>query len=263
MHARRRGRGNELDHIVAVGHGIERVGHRPVEAQGLRRAMPVDRMRRASKRRCAERRFVQACTAVGEAAAVAAEHLDVRQQVMAEGDRLRGLQMREARHDGRGILVGALDERFLQVAQHRLDLVDRVAHPQAHIECDLVVARTTRVQAPAGRTDQVGEPRLDVEMDVLELGRELETAGLDFALYLLQATLDRSTVLGREDAARHQHFGMGERARDVLRIQALVETDGGVDLLHDLGGAELVAAAPHRVGAALLHSRSCVLSCHE
>ena len=136
-------------------------------------------MRRAGQRRGAERQFVQPRAAVAQAAAVAAEHLDIGQQMMAEGDRLRRLQMGEARHDGRGVFFGAVDQRRLQVAQHRLQPVDRVAHPQPHIERHLVVARARRVQAAAGRADQVGEPRLDVEMDVLELGRELELAALD------------------------------------------------------------------------------------
>ena len=42
---------------------------------------------------------------------------------------------------------------------------------------------------------------------------------------------------------------MRQRARDILRVKLPVETDGGVDLLHDFGRAELVAASPHRVGA--------------
>ncbi len=178
VHRRERGRGDELHDVVAVGHRIERVGHRPLEAQRLGRLARIDRMRRAGERGRPQRRFVQPRAAIGETATVAAEHLDIGHQVMAEGDGLRRLQMGEARHDGRGIFVGAIDQRGLQVGQHRLQAIDRVAHPQPDIERDLVVARARRVQATAGRTDQVGQPALDVEMDVLELGGELEAAGL-------------------------------------------------------------------------------------
>ena len=264
VHRRERGRGDELHDVVAVGHRVERIGHRAGEAQRLRRPARIDRMRRAGERRGAERRFVQPRAAVGEAAAVAAEHLDIGQQMMAEGDGLRRLQVGEARHDGRGILLGAIDQRRLQVAQHRLQPVDRVAHPQPDIERDLVVARARGVQPAAGRADQLGEPRLDVEMDVLELGRELEAAGLDLLAHLLQPALDGTPVLRRQDSPGDQHVGMGQRARDVLRVEPAVETDGGVDLLHDFRRAELVATAPHGVGAILLrHSRSRVLPCHE
>ena len=149
------------------------------------------------------------------------------------------------------ILIGAVDQRGLQVAQHQLELVDRVAHPQAHIERDLVVARARGVQPPAGRPDDVGQPLLDVEVDVLELGRELELAALDLGLDLGQPALDGAAVLGRQDALGHQHVTVRDGARDILRVEPPVETDGGVDLLHDFRGAELVAAAPHRVGATI------------
>ena len=128
---------------------------------------------------------------------------------MAEGDGLRRLQMGEARHDGRGIFVGAIDQRGLQVGEHRLQAIDRVAHPQPDIERDLVVARARRVQAPAGRADQVGQPALDVEMDVLELGGELEAAGFDLLTHLGQPALDGAAVLGREDALGDQHVAVG------------------------------------------------------
>jgi hypothetical protein len=38
------------------------------------------------------------------------------------------------------MLFGALDQGGLQVAQHRLQPVGRIAHPQPHIERHLVVA---------------------------------------------------------------------------------------------------------------------------
>ena len=45
---------------------------------------------------------------IGKPAAVARRHLDIGQQMMAERDRLRGLQMGEARHHGAGMLQRAL-----------------------------------------------------------------------------------------------------------------------------------------------------------
>ena len=118
---------------------------------------------------------------VGEAAPVAAEHLDVGQQVVAEGDRLGGLQVGVARHDGRGMGLGLTDQRRLQIAQLSVQGVDRLAHPEPEIGRDLVVARARRVQAPGRLADQLLEPRLDVHVDVLERGLELEVAALDFS----------------------------------------------------------------------------------
>ena len=47
---------------------------------------------------------------VGEARAVAPQHLDVGQQVVAEGHRLRRLQVGEARHHGGGVPLRELDQ---------------------------------------------------------------------------------------------------------------------------------------------------------
>ena len=54
--------------------------------------------------------------------------------------------------------------------------VDRVAHPEPEIGRHLVVARARGVQPPGRRADQLGEPRLDIEVDVLVLGAEREGA---------------------------------------------------------------------------------------
>jgi hypothetical protein len=69
-----------------------------------------------------------------------------------------------------------------------------------------------------------------------------------FADDRVQAARDGLGVLRRDDALLGEHGGMGLGAGDVLAPQFLVEVDGGVDLLHDGGGAAAVARAPHPVG---------------
>ena len=97
---------------------------------------------------------------IGEAAAVAPDHLDIGQQVVAEGHRLRRLQMREAGHHGGGVRLGLVDQRRLQVGERRRRGVDRVAHPQAEIGRHLVVARARGVQPPGGSPiSSAGAPR--------------------------------------------------------------------------------------------------------
>ena len=54
-----------------------------------------------------------------------------------------------------------------------------VAHPKPEIGRDLIVARARGVQPPGRRPDQLGEPALDVHMDVLERALEGEFAGFD------------------------------------------------------------------------------------
>ena len=156
-----------------------------------------------------KRRFIEAPATVGEAPAVAADHLDVGQQVMAEGDRLRHLQVGEARHDRGRVLLGPVDERSLQVAAGRVGLVQARAEPEPQVGRHLVVARARGVQPPGGRTDERGEPGLDVHVDVFQRAVEGEAAGLDLVLHPVQAVRDRVGVLLRHDPLLRQHGDVG------------------------------------------------------
>ncbi len=100
--------------------------------------------------------------------------------MMAEGHGLRGLQMGEARHHGSGMLQRAVDQRLLERGQRRVRLVDGVADVEPEIGRDLVVARARGVQPARGGADQLGQPRLDIHMDVLERALEVEIALADF-----------------------------------------------------------------------------------
>ncbi len=84
MRAGERRRGEELDREIAVGDGIERVGRRAGRSRARRRWLAVDRKRGAGERGGAERALVEPPPAIGEPAAVAPDHLDIGQEMMAE-----------------------------------------------------------------------------------------------------------------------------------------------------------------------------------
>ncbi len=129
MHAGQRRRGEEFHREVPVGYGIQRVSRRPVEAERGRSRIAVDRERGAGQRRGAERAFIEAPPAIGETAAVAANHFDIRHQVMAERHRLGDLQVGEARHNRRRVGFRLIEQRRLQRGHRRIDPVDCRAHP--------------------------------------------------------------------------------------------------------------------------------------
>ena len=153
--------------------GVERVRRRPVEAERLRGHVAVDRERRAGERRRAERRFVQPLARIGEAAAVARQHLDIGEEMMAEGHRLRALQMREARHHRVGMRPAPSRRAPLAGARAAASIVvDGVAHPEPEVGRDLVVARARRVQPPGRRRRSARASRASTFMWMSSSARE-------------------------------------------------------------------------------------------
>jgi hypothetical protein len=179
MHRGDRRRGQRLQHEVAIRHGIERIGSRPIESQRFRCHRAVDRKRGAGERAGSERRLVEPAARVSKPTAVARRHLHIREEMVAESDRLSGLQMGQPRHDGRRMGQRLAGERALIGGELLIDTVDRVADPEPEIGCHLVIARTRGVK-PAGRwPDQFGQPRLDVHVNILERALEAKFAALD------------------------------------------------------------------------------------
>lgn len=209
--------------------------------------MAVDREGGARKRRGAQRALVEALTRIADATTIARQHLDIGKQVMAESDRLRRLQVGEARHHRTSVEIGLLGQGELEIGHLLVDGVERVADPEPHIGRDLVIARAPCVQAASGGTDPVLQARLDIHMNVFERAREREAPRLDLALDALESGTDGGHIVLGQDAGLAQHRRMRERASDILPPQALVEIDGGVDLLHDGVGTRGETPTPHAI----------------
>ena len=170
--ARDGGGGQRLEGKVAVGDGIERIGRRPLEAQRLGRHVPVDRERRAGERGRAERALVEPLAGVGKPAAIAGEHLHVGQQMVAEGDGLRRLQMREARHRQVEMRLRLAGERKLQGAERGVGAIEPIAHVELEVGRDLIVARACRVQTARRARRSAPSSRLSTFMCTSSSARE-------------------------------------------------------------------------------------------
>ena len=175
----RRGQGFQGE--VAGRDAVEGIGGGAVEAQGAGGHLPVDGEGGAGQGGGAERALVHPRPGVVEAAGVAAEHLHIGHQVVAEGDRLGRLQMGEAGHQGVGVGLGLVEKSPLKAAKGAGAALAGGADPQAKVERHLIVARARGVQAPGRLADQFGEPRLHVHVDVLEFVAEGKYPGLKLA----------------------------------------------------------------------------------
>jgi hypothetical protein len=69
-------------------------------------------------------------------------------------------------------------ERELKRGETRLDGDDLVPHIELEVGGHLVVARAGGVQLACHGADQLGEPVLHVEVDILKFSRKFEIAGL-------------------------------------------------------------------------------------
>ncbi len=172
--------------------------------------------------------------------------------MVAERHRLGGLKVGEARHHARHMLLGAGDQRALQPGERGIRLVDRIAHPELEIGRDLVVARAGRVEPARGGADQLGEPVLDMHVDVLERRIFGDAATLIFVLDLVEPLLDRVGILLRHDAVGGEHGDVDAAGGDVLAPQALVEPDRGIYRAHERRRPFGEPPAPHGVGVLIL-----------
>ena len=240
VHHAQRGRCCELDGKVAVAHRIQavlaqlRLALGVDHAQGLGDTRTVQRVGGASQCSRPQGQAVGAGADFTHALFVPREHFHIRQQVVRQADGLRHLQMGETGHHGLGVLRRDVHQGALQVLQQFADGVDFIAQPQAHIGRHLVVAAATRVQAFARVAHQLGEPRFDVEVNVLQLQLPLKLAAFNVLGDLLETALDVGQVLSADDALGLQHLGMGQAALDVRSPQALVEKHAGGVALHQL-----------------------------
>ena len=89
-----------------------------------------------------------------------------------------------------GMRERLLGERELKPGEQRVDRVDLVTHIEAEIGRHLIVARSRRMQLAGHRPDQLGEPALDIQMNVLERAGEVEFARLDLGGDLVEAARD-------------------------------------------------------------------------
>ncbi len=167
---------------------------------------------------------------------------------MAESDRLRRLHVGEARHDDGSVLDRLLRERKLKARDLAVEVVDGAANVKPEIGSDLVVARPRRMKLARDRADQLLQPRFHRHVDVFILAPELEASTFDLFAHGVETGDDLPGLGFGQNTAGAQHLGVGLACADVLGIETLVERNGGVDLLHDLGGLRLKAPAPHFIG---------------
>ena len=213
-----RGRVEVVEREVAVRDGVDRVAHLAVGR--------VDPERRARDRAGAERARRRRLARRVESRAVALEHLDPGEEVVAEGHGLAALEVRVPGHQRLGLGLGERqrDER------ERVDLLARLVACVDHVAPeggrDLVVARASGVDLPADVAEQPLDRRMDVLVLVEDPGRVVRDGG--------EPLLDLVQLVGREEPRAVEAPGVlcgrGAVVRQELRVVRAQELPhGGVE----------------------------------
>ena len=205
-----------VEHEVAPGHSIDRVHDELLEPQLARHRHAIGVEVHPRQRARAQRQPRRLPLGEREAAAVAREHPEVRQQVMAQVHRLRALEVRVSRQRPVRVLLGACQQRRHERAEQAQGLPGALARVHRHVRCDLVVARTRGVQALSRRAGDLRDAPLDRRVDVLVLCAEAEAILAQLLLDHIEAGQQRVAVGPLHHSALRQHAHVRARLRDVL-----------------------------------------------
>ncbi len=100
---------------------------------------------------------------------IAFRHADIGQGPVCDKYRLRTLQMRIARHHRISGRLSNYEKRIDPLLETVESYVNALAHKQAHVSRDLLVAAAAGVKLQRQATYLAGEFQLDVVMDILRL----------------------------------------------------------------------------------------------
>ena len=233
VHRAGRRRAEVVEDEVAVGDGVDRVRRDAREAELGGDGPAVGREVHPGQRARAQREHRRRLDDEAHPRAVADEHPDVREQVMREVDGLGALQVRVAGQRPVDVALGDVHERRGERLHARGGGAGRVAREERDVGRHLVVARPRRVQLPARRPGELGDPPLDRHVDVLVVGEEREATLRELRLHRVERDEQRVAVGAGDDPGAGQHPRVGARLAHVVRPEAAVEAQRGVELPED------------------------------
>ena len=140
MHHQQRTGGEKLHAEVTVGHAVQTVQRHLREAQLLRLVYPVNGEGGARQRTAPDGGHVHALGRVVQTADIPLKHHGVGHEMVAEGDRLRPLQVGVTGHDGGLVLLRLIGDGLQQLQYQRTDGGDLLSEIQPQIQRHLIVS---------------------------------------------------------------------------------------------------------------------------
>src|SRR6185437_10832574 len=179
---------------------------------------------------------VYALASIDQAAGVALKLADIGEQPVGDEDGLGALEVRVAGHHGFACALSEVDEAGTPFAQTGEGGVDGLAHEEAHVGGDLLVAAAASVELEGEVADDPGELKLGEVVDVLGLGGfgydRWSQCGLGENFV---QTVEHGDQFGiGEDACGGDGAGMRLRGGDLLWEETPVEGEAALPLFQGL-----------------------------
>ena len=165
--------------------------------------------------------------------------------MVADSHRLPALEMGVAGHHRSRIPVRLIHQHLLKRENRSAYLIDLSPAVEPRIGRDLVVAGARGVQFSARCADPFRQLGLDVHVDILQRGLELELPFADVSLDFAEAFLDGGKLLTGQQPGLALGAGMGDGPGDIVGEQPPVIGDGFAELLNQRRGILGKSSFPH------------------
>ena len=227
-------RREELEQVIPVRDGVHAVPRGSGKPEQRGRQRPVQGIGRPRQRAGAEGAVIHPAVNIRQPLPVSAQHLEIRAEVMGQGDRLRLLQVGEPGHEGLRVCGHHVVEGLQQALYQFVRLLYLIPGIEPHVEGDLVIAAAPGVQLLAELPDPLSQHRFHEAVHILAGLVHGQGAGLDILQDALQSLPDAGALLLREDARLFQGPHMRETPPDILGEKPLVKSDRCVECVDHL-----------------------------
>ena len=152
--------------------------------------------------------------------------------------------MRIAGHDHVEGELGFIAQRRFERGGQLDDVLDLLFDIHAEIERDLVIAAARGMELFAGVADALGQDALDVHVDIFIVDGKFYLAVLNVGEDGGEASDNLVCFFGGDDVLLTEHLRVRHAALDILAVQAVVELNGGVEVVYKIVRLFLKASGP-------------------
>ena len=206
----------EFYQIIPVRNRVHTVQCGPCKTQQLCRILPVQGICGTCKGPCPQGTIIHPFINIPHALSVPPKHFKIRAEMMGQGYGLCLLKMRKSGHEGIQIFFHGVQYDGQKFLQQEICFFHSLPGIHPHIQCNLVIAASPRVQFLAGVTDAADQMHFHKAVDILAGIIYLQPSLIHILPNTVQPSQNPLLLLVREYPLLRQHGNMSHTAPDVL-----------------------------------------------